>query len=148
MIPHRRTLPSVPGPTYCPKCNHRGRKWPAGCLVPGGTNANGAARSGKAHAKHADAAIYRGTGQHPAAGRIGRVNAPDRDLTEVIPRHASGTGPIPAIPPSPPAGGCPVLRRPAAWRHALTAALILFWITLAMWAYALIRAGLLLWEWR
>jgi hypothetical protein len=66
---------------------------------------------------------------------------PDRDLTQVIPRAPSDTGPLPAI-ACPRAGPCP------GWRRAAAAALVLAWVTLALWAYALARIGLLFWEWR
>ncbi len=80
---------------------------------------------------------------------MGGVQAPDRDLTEVLPRHAGDTGQIPAAwPAGLPAAACPFLCRSAACRHAVTAAWVLVYVTLTMWAYVDARIVLLLWEWR
>jgi hypothetical protein len=83
------------------------------------------------------------------------VRPVDHTPTTVIPRAPSDTGPLPAL-----AGGldrqrqktavfcrCPCAPCPA-WRRAAAAALVLAWVTLGLWAYALVRIGLLFWEWR
>ena len=64
---------------------------------------------------------------------------PDHELTRPIPR-LTDTGPLPAL-----ACHC---RPDPAWRRVAAAALVLAWVTLALWAYALVRIGLLFWEWR
>jgi hypothetical protein len=64
---------------------------------------------------------------------------PDRDLTQIIPRHAGDTGEFPAVRPA---------SRSPAWRRVSAAALVLAWMTLLLWAYVLARAALLLWAWR
>ena len=66
----------------------------------------------------------------------------DQTPTAIIPRHASDTGPLPAVP------ACPRAGPGAAWRRVSAAALVLAWVTLALWAYVLARAALLLWAWR
>jgi hypothetical protein len=64
----------------------------------------------------------------------------DHTSTSPIPRHAGDTGEFPAVRPA--------RRRSPAWRRVSAVALVLAWVTLAMWAYVLARAALLLWAWR
>jgi hypothetical protein len=68
----------------------------------------------------------------------------DQTPTSVIPRHDSGTGQFPAVPPA----ACPCARPGACRRAASDAAWVLAWVSLGIWAYVDVRIVMLLWAWR